>query len=194
LQALATDLRWKVAAGLAITDPGFHPTVLTLWRNKLRANDALAVLDAVDGVDLDDDRQQLVGLLLDLEAVEQDGEWTGIPLDARVRRGHRQHQQPHPRAVPVPTRQGGCTWHDLVAEVNGEDAPWRRDLDRAFTEGCAHICGNPRRTHWKPGGPAAVVAARTSRCCTRSTGAWRMIGRRVEVDRPVRATVLLLPV
>ncbi len=38
LQALATDLRWKVAAGLAITDPGFHPTVLTLWRNKLRAS------------------------------------------------------------------------------------------------------------------------------------------------------------
>ena len=39
LQALTTDLRWKVAAGLAITDLGFHPTVATLWRNKLRASD-----------------------------------------------------------------------------------------------------------------------------------------------------------
>ena len=35
-QALRTDLRWKVAAGLALDDEGFHPTVLTLWRNKLR--------------------------------------------------------------------------------------------------------------------------------------------------------------
>ena len=34
-----TDLRWKVAAGLALDDEGFHPTVLTLWRNKLRDSD-----------------------------------------------------------------------------------------------------------------------------------------------------------
>ena len=27
--ALETDLRWKAAAGLAITDEAFHPTVLT---------------------------------------------------------------------------------------------------------------------------------------------------------------------
>jgi IS5 family transposase len=39
LQALRTDLRWKVAAGLALDDEGFHPTVLTLWRNKLRDSD-----------------------------------------------------------------------------------------------------------------------------------------------------------
>lgn len=38
--ALGTDLRWKAAAGLAITDEPFHPTVLTLWRNKLRASEA----------------------------------------------------------------------------------------------------------------------------------------------------------
>src|SRR3954463_16464769 len=39
VQALRTDLRWKVAAGVALDDEGFHPTVLTLWRNKLRASD-----------------------------------------------------------------------------------------------------------------------------------------------------------
>lgn len=38
LQALRTDLRWKVAAGLALDDEGFHRTVLTLWRNKLRTS------------------------------------------------------------------------------------------------------------------------------------------------------------
>jgi IS5 family transposase len=186
LQALATDLRWKVAAGLAITDAGFHPTVLTLWRNKLRSserperifdavrdviaetsvlanktrraldstllddavatqdtvtqlvsmirrvrhaipaaaavelvgddydvgsgkpqcawndpaardelvtrlvNDALAVLDAVDGVDLDDDQQQLVGLLAlvagqDVEPGEEEGTW-------RIERGVAKHR------------------------------------------------------------------------------------------------------
>jgi IS5 family transposase len=185
LQALATDLRWKVAAGLAITDPGFHPTVLTLWRNKLRSserperifdavrdvvaetnvlanktrraldstllddavatqdtvtqlvsmirrvrdaipeaaavelvgddydagskpqcawgdpaardelvsrlvNDALAVLDAVDGIDLDADQQQLVGLLAlvagqDVEPGDEEGTW-------RIERGVAKHR------------------------------------------------------------------------------------------------------
>jgi hypothetical protein len=186
LQALATDLRWKVAAGLAITDAGFHPTVLTLWRNKLRSsqrperifdavrnvvaetnvlanktrraldstllddavatqdtvtqlvsmirrvrhaipeaaavelvgddydagsgkpqcawndpaardelvsrlvNDALAVLDAVDGVALDDDQQQLVGLLAlvagqDVEPGDEEGTW-------RIERGVAKHR------------------------------------------------------------------------------------------------------
>ena len=38
-RALQTDIAWKAAAGLAITDEAFHPTVLTLWRNKLRTSD-----------------------------------------------------------------------------------------------------------------------------------------------------------
>jgi hypothetical protein len=33
------DIGWKVACGLALDDEGFHPTVLVLWRNKLRASD-----------------------------------------------------------------------------------------------------------------------------------------------------------
>ena len=55
VQALRTDLRWKVAAGLALDDEGFHPTVLTLWRNKLRASDRpQRIFDAVrDVVDRD---------------------------------------------------------------------------------------------------------------------------------------------
>lgn len=48
ITALETDLRWKAAAGLAITDEAFHPTVLTLWRNKLRASEApQRIFDAV---------------------------------------------------------------------------------------------------------------------------------------------------
>ena len=50
-RALQTDLAWKAAAGLAITDEAFHPTVLTLWRNKLRASEApQRIFDAVRAV------------------------------------------------------------------------------------------------------------------------------------------------
>ncbi len=37
VRRLETDIAWKAAAGLALTDEAFHPTVLVLWRNKLRA-------------------------------------------------------------------------------------------------------------------------------------------------------------
>jgi IS5 family transposase len=37
--ALRTDIRWKVACGLPLDDEGFHPTVLVLWRNRLRTSD-----------------------------------------------------------------------------------------------------------------------------------------------------------
>lgn len=35
---LETNISWKVACGLGIGDEAFHPTVLVLWRNKLRAS------------------------------------------------------------------------------------------------------------------------------------------------------------
>lgn len=35
-QRLQTDIAWKAAAGLSLTDEAFHPTVLVLWRNRLR--------------------------------------------------------------------------------------------------------------------------------------------------------------
>jgi transposase len=38
-RALQTDIAWKVAAGLALDDETFHPTMLVLWRNKLRASE-----------------------------------------------------------------------------------------------------------------------------------------------------------
>ena len=38
VRRLATDIGWKAACGLSLADEGFHPTVLVLWRNKLRAS------------------------------------------------------------------------------------------------------------------------------------------------------------
>jgi len=37
-RALQCDISWKVACGLGLTDEAFHPTVLVLWRNKLRSS------------------------------------------------------------------------------------------------------------------------------------------------------------
>src|SRR5712691_4626314 len=37
-RALRDRISWKVACGLALDDPGFHPTVLTYWRTRLRAS------------------------------------------------------------------------------------------------------------------------------------------------------------
>ncbi len=45
---LRRDIAWKAAAGLGLTDAGFHPTVLTLWRARLRGSEAPErVFDAV---------------------------------------------------------------------------------------------------------------------------------------------------
>jgi IS5 family transposase len=48
---LRTNIAWKVAAGRSLTDEGFHSTVLTLWRNKLRVSDQPErIFDAVRAV------------------------------------------------------------------------------------------------------------------------------------------------
>jgi hypothetical protein len=39
IEALTFDLRWKAATGWPVDKPGFHPTVLTLWRRRLARSD-----------------------------------------------------------------------------------------------------------------------------------------------------------
>ena len=92
-QALRTDLRWKVAAGLALDDEGFHPTVLTLWRNKLRASDRPerifdAVRDVVTatGVLAGKTRRALDSTLLDDAVATQDTVTQLVSMIRRVRR------------------------------------------------------------------------------------------------------------
>jgi hypothetical protein len=51
IEQLRTNIAWKVASGRPLIDEGFHPTVLTLWRNKLRASAAPErIFDAVRAV------------------------------------------------------------------------------------------------------------------------------------------------
>jgi IS5 family transposase len=90
---LRTNIAWKVAAGLSLADEGFHPTVLTLWRNKLRASEAperifdavRAVIDAT-GVIAAKTRRVLDSTVLDDAVTTQDAVMQLVSAIRRVRR------------------------------------------------------------------------------------------------------------
>jgi hypothetical protein len=89
-RALQTDIAWKAAGGLALTEEAFHPTVLTLWRNKLRASDApQRIFDAVviteSGVIAGKHRRALDSTILDAVA-RQDTVTMLVEQIRRVRR------------------------------------------------------------------------------------------------------------
>jgi IS5 family transposase len=92
-RALQTDIAWKAAAGLALTDEAFHPTVLTLWRNKLRASDdpdrifdAVRAVIAETGVIARKHRRALDSTVLDDAVARQD---TVTMLATQIRRVRR---------------------------------------------------------------------------------------------------------
>jgi transposase len=89
-RALQTDIAWKAAAGLALTDEAFHPTVLTLWRNKLRASgdpdrvfNAVRAVIAETGVIAGKHRRVLDSTVLDDAVARQD---TVTMLATQIRR------------------------------------------------------------------------------------------------------------
>ncbi len=120
MDALRTDLKWKVAAGLALTDEGFHPTVLTLWRNRLRGSaaperifDAVRQVVAETGVLAKRTRRALDSTLLDDAVATQDTVTQLVSVIRRVRR-----QIPAAASIDVSGHDydaGGkpvCAWDD----------------------------------------------------------------------------------
>jgi hypothetical protein len=92
--ALRCDLRWKVACGLPIDHEGFHPTTLTVWRNRLRRSDrpqrifeAVREVIAATGVLTGKTRRALDSVVLDDAVATQD---TVTQLIAAVRRVRRE--------------------------------------------------------------------------------------------------------
>jgi IS5 family transposase len=90
---LRQSIAWKVACGLSLADPGFHPTVLTLWRTRLRGSDrperifeAVGAVIAQTGVLAGRQRRALDSTLLDDAVATQD---TVTQLVAAVRRVRR---------------------------------------------------------------------------------------------------------
>lgn len=93
LDQLRTNIAWKVAAGLSLTDEGFHPTVLTLWRNKLRGSeqperifDAVRAVVEETGVLKGKTRRALDSTVLDDAVATQDTVTQLIAAIRRVRR------------------------------------------------------------------------------------------------------------
>ncbi|MEZ5374135.1 MAG: IS1182 family transposase [Microthrixaceae bacterium] len=123
-QALATDLRWKVACGLSITDPGFHPTTLTQWRNRLRRSDRPerifdAVRDVIGSTNVlaNKHRRALDSTLLDDAVATQDTVTQLVSMMRRVRTAI-----PAAAAVEVVgddykagSGKPACAWNDPAA-------------------------------------------------------------------------------
>jgi IS5 family transposase len=121
---LRTDIGWKVATGLSLTDPGFHPTVLTLWRNKLRVSaaperifDAVRSVVAESGVIAGKQRRALDSTVLDDAVVRQDAI---MQLVAQIRRVRR--LVPQAKALELSTHdydndpgKPACAWDDQEA-------------------------------------------------------------------------------
>jgi IS5 family transposase len=123
---LRQNIAWKVACGLSLTDQGFHPTVLTLWRSRLRGSARPErVFDAVRSVINQTrvlagrQRRALDSTLLDDAVATQD---TVTQLVAAIRRVRRLH--PAARALTLTAHdydqdpgKPACAWDDPEART-----------------------------------------------------------------------------
>jgi IS5 family transposase len=154
-RALQTDIAWKAAAGLALTDEAFHPTVLTLWRNKLRASDdpdrifhAVRAVIAETGVIARKHRRALDSTVLDDAVARQDMVTMLATQIRRVRKLIPQLQNVWVREHNVGPGRPPCDWDDpadvdrlvsaLVDDAN--ELVWAAeglDLDEAQTDAVA---------------------------------------------------------
>lgn len=124
VRRLRTDISWKVACGLSLSAEGFHPTALTLWRNRLRASDrpqrifdAVRQVIAATGVLKGRDRRVLDSTVLDDAVSTQDTVMQLVTAIRRVRREISQakdvsliaHDYDNDAGKPV------CAWDDPPA-------------------------------------------------------------------------------
>ena len=151
---LRNNIVWKVAAGLSLIDEGFHPTVLTLWRNKLRASetperifDAVRAVVHATGVLKGKTRRVLDSTVLDDAVSTQDAVMQFVSAIRRVRR-----LIPEAKALALETHdydndpgKPACAWDDpdaldvLISALVGDalatlDAVAGLELDDAQTE------------------------------------------------------------
>jgi hypothetical protein len=110
VDAVTFDLRWKMACGLPVTAPAFHPTTLTYWRRRLAASDrpnrifeAVKAVVAATGALAGKTRRALDSTVLDDAVATQD---TVTQLIAAIRRVRREV----PGATQVIAAQ--CRAHD----------------------------------------------------------------------------------
>lgn len=125
---LRNSISWKVAAGRSLADEGFHPTVLTLWRNKLRMSDRpQRIFDAVrevinaTNVLAGKTRRALDSTVLDDALTRQDAIMQVVAQIRRVR-----------RLVPA-AKALALIAHDYDNDAGKPACAWndRADIDRS---------------------------------------------------------------
>ena len=183
---LATNIAWKAATGLALTDEAFHPTVLVLWRNKLRASTApQRIFDAVRAVITESKvlegktRRALDSTVLDDAVARQD---TVAMLVAQIRKVRRLIPALASVWVREHNLEGGrppCDWDDpadrdrLISELvdDANELVWATE-DLELSEGQADAVAL-----------LALVAGQDVEP-GKGPGKWR-IARRTAVDRVI---------
>jgi IS5 family transposase len=154
-RALQTDIAWKAAAGLALTDEAFHPTVLTLWRNKLRASEdperifhAVRAVIAETGVIARKHRRALDSTVLDDAVARQDTVTMLVTQIRRVRKLIPELAKVWVRDHNLTPGRPPCDWDDpadvdrLVSELvdDANELVWAADeleLTEAQTDAVA---------------------------------------------------------
>jgi hypothetical protein len=145
VRRLETDIAWKAAAGLALTDEAFHPTVLVLWRNKLRASnrperifDAVRAVITSSGVLAGRTRRVLDSTVLDDAVARQDTVTMLVTQIRRVRRLVPELASVWVREHNLEPGRPPCDWDDpadverLVSELvdDANEVVWAaEDLD-----------------------------------------------------------------
>jgi len=127
-EAVTFDLRWKAAGGFAVTETGFHASVLTYWRRRIAASDRphrifemVSEVVAATGVLAGKKRRALDSTILDDAVARQD---TVTQLVAQIRRVGGLV----PAAGPV---VAGLSGHDYATGAKPDiawDDPGARDL------------------------------------------------------------------
>jgi hypothetical protein len=194
MTALRCDLRWKVACGLPIDHAGFHPTTLTVWRNRLRQSDrperifeAVRAVIAETGVLKGKHRRALDSVVLDDAVATQD---TVTQLIAAVRRVRRLV----PEAAELIAR--ACHAHDWD-EVSKPAIAWddqaARDALVSALVNDANLIVEALREARLDGDAARALAllalvagqdVEPAEGCDGTDGRWR-IARRVAEDRVI---------
>jgi len=158
VDAVTFDLRWKAACGLAVTAPGFHPTVLTYWRRRLahsarprRIFDVVGQVVAQTGVLTGKTRRALDSTVLDDAVATQD---TVTQLVAAIRRVARVV----PGAGEVVAEH--CTGHDYTQPgkpaIAWDDSDAREQLVDALVGDAHRLLGHLPEQELEPAAAEAV--------------------------------------
>jgi hypothetical protein len=159
VEELSFDLRWKAACGWPVAQPGFHPTVLTLWRRRLAASkrpdrifDAVRTVVASSGALSGKMRRALDATILEDAVATQD---TVTQLIAAIRRVRREV----PGAAEVVAAQ--CCAHDYddpgKPQIAWNDPDARAQLVDALVGDAHRVLGHLPEAELDPRAAEAVA-------------------------------------